>query len=156
MLAKFAVVSNFLVIDDSIGTPLPPFICELSASRSPALALVSAARILDSRIKKIGQPTWSGILTHVGGSKVIEEPSYDEEGIALANWQLEWVGDITSFTLNLASVADNNNYYSIDWIAVGRPSPAASHAALLRESSCLLYTSPSPRDGLLSRMPSSA
>ena len=25
-----------------------------------------------------------------------------------------------------------------------------------RKSSCLLYTSPSPRDGLLSRMPSSA
>ena len=25
-----------------------------------------------------------------------------------------------------------------------------------RDSSCLLYTSPSPRDGLLSRMPSSA
>ena len=27
---------------------------------------------------------------------------------------------------------------------------------LLRETACLLYTSPSPRDGLLSRMPSSA
>ena len=27
---------------------------------------------------------------------------------------------------------------------------------ILREKSCLLYTSPSPRDGLLSRMPSSA
>ena len=27
---------------------------------------------------------------------------------------------------------------------------------LLREKVCLLYTSPSPRDGLLSRMPSSA
>ena len=31
------------------------------------------------------------------------------------------------------------------------------HCSLtLRSSSCLLYTSPSPRDGLLSRMPSSA
>ena len=28
--------------------------------------------------------------------------------------------------------------------------------ALLRDTTCLLYTSPSPRDGLLSRMPSSA
>ena len=27
---------------------------------------------------------------------------------------------------------------------------------LLEEETCLLYTSPSPRDGLLSRMPSSA
>ena len=86
------------------------------------------------RIKKFGQPTWSGLLTHVGGSKTINEPSYDEEGVALANWQLDWVGDITSFTLKLASVADDTNYYSIDWIAVGRPSPGASNAALLRES----------------------
>ena len=30
------------------------------------------------------------------------------------------------------------------------------HAESLRASTCLLYTSPSPRDGLLSRMPSSA
>ena len=29
-------------------------------------------------------------------------------------------------------------------------------AALTWENCCLLYTSPSPRDGLLSRMPSSA
>ena len=40
------------------------------------------------RIKKFGQPVWSGLLTHVGGSKNINEPSYDEEGVALANWQL--------------------------------------------------------------------
>ena len=31
-----------------------------------------------------------------------------------------------------------------------------SASKLAQESSCLLYTSPSPRDGLLSRMPSSA
>ena len=30
------------------------------------------------------------------------------------------------------------------------------HAQLAGEKICLLYTSPSPRDGLLSRMPSSA
>ena len=32
----------------------------------------------------------------------------------------------------------------------------AHHNLLLRIIGCLLYTSPSPRDGLLSRMPSSA
>ena len=30
------------------------------------------------------------------------------------------------------------------------------HRKMLVNSTCLLYTSPSPRDGLLSRMPSSA
>ena len=32
----------------------------------------------------------------------------------------------------------------------------AAWAARIGEEACLLYTSPSPRDGLLSRMPSSA
>ena len=42
------------------------------------------------------------------------------------------------------------------------PEPAIAHAADLLAAGadvldiCLLYTSPSPRDGLLSRMPSSA
>ena len=34
--------------------------------------------------------------------------------------------------------------------------PAGSTNVLVDSLSCLLYTSPSPRDGLLSRMPSSA
>ena len=37
---------------------------------------------------------------------------------------------------------------------IGQPTCSASRAAPVRP--CLLYTSPSPRDGLLSRMPSSA
>ena len=44
--------------------------------------------------------------------------------------------------------------------AAGRftPTPAISHSILGHNAgmACLLYTSPSPRDGLLSRMPSSA
>ena len=39
----------------------------------------------------------------------------------------------------------------------GAPVPDGADAVVMVEdSSCLLYTSPSPRDGLLSRMPSSA
>ena len=34
--------------------------------------------------------------------------------------------------------------------------PAASSTPFPHDQCCLLYTSPSPRDGLLSRMPSSA
>ena len=33
---------------------------------------------------------------------------------------------------------------------------AVARASILKRKGCLLYTSPSPRDGLLSRMPSSA
>ena len=34
--------------------------------------------------------------------------------------------------------------------------PVRDHFGRVKVTSCLLYTSPSPRDGLLSRMPSSA
>ena len=37
-----------------------------------------------------------------------------------------------------------------------RPPPTGSEKILMGDGTCLLYTSPSPRDGLLSRMPSSA
>ena len=38
----------------------------------------------------------------------------------------------------------------------GRDTNGLFYSALDRTAICLLYTSPSPRDGLLSRMPSSA
>ncbi|WP_218689125.1 host specificity protein J [Psychrobacter sp. BF1] len=103
---------------------------------SPAIADLDGVvyKHIKLRIKKVGTPTWQGLLSYTSGSKTIAEPSYDEDGIALVNWQLEWSGDITSFSLKLASAGDNLNYYSIDWIAVGRPSPGASNASLLRES----------------------
>ena len=37
-----------------------------------------------------------------------------------------------------------------------RPQASYSQASSIKFKGCLLYTSPSPRDGLLSRMPSSA
>ena len=40
--------------------------------------------------------------------------------------------------------------------AFGTPREAAAGADIVMICVCLLYTSPSPRDGLLSRMPSSA
>ena len=41
-------------------------------------------------------------------------------------------------------------------VKVGRRSPDGRENLLTIMGPCLLYTSPSPRDGLLSRMPSSA
>ena len=40
------------------------------------------------------------------------------------------------------------------WKLMGKPDPTEKAAE--DAENCLLYTSPSPRDGLLSRMPSSA
>ena len=54
---------------------------------------------------------------------------------------------VTTKFLNWAKVAGN------DLIT---PHPEFNFPGLKEGDSCLLYTSPSPRDGLLSRMPSSA
>ena len=58
--------------------------------------------------------------------------------------------DVSDATLRLAKLEGVDSYYTI----------LLATAALLHDvgmlDNCLLYTSPSPRDGLLSRMPSSA
>ena len=50
----------------------------------------------------------------------------------------------------------NVNLQILDRAANGFESIALSATSYTLALSCLLYTSPSPRDGLLSRMPSSA
>ena len=48
-------------------------------------------------------------------------------------------------------------YCSLVAVKHGKPDlPETQFLGFFQESICLLYTSPSPRDGLLSRMPSSA
>ena len=42
------------------------------------------------------------------------------------------------------------------WIKTDFSDPQSIQSAIAKSEGCLLYTSPSPRDGLLSRMPSSA
>lgn len=85
------------------------------------------------RVQKKQSPTWGGLITWSGGSLALAEPTFDLNGIATIDIDVPWSGTITGFNLKLASSADNLNYYAIDWIAVGRPSPGASSAALLRE-----------------------
>ena len=41
-------------------------------------------------------------------------------------------------------------------LGIGKATSSAVDAIARQPEACLLYTSPSPRDGLLSRMPSSA
>lgn len=85
------------------------------------------------RVQRKQSPTWGGLITWSGGSLAIPEPTFDANGISTIDIDVPWSGTITGFSLKLASSADNLNYYAIDWIAVGRPSPGASSAALLRE-----------------------
>lgn len=90
----------------------------------------SAYHHIKMRLEVVGEPTWSGLVEWSGGSTTITEPVTDE-GVANVSFDLKWSGDIDSFTIKIAETADNLNYYKVDWIAVGRPSPGASSAAVL-------------------------
>lgn len=82
------------------------------------------------RLEVVGTPTWSGLVEWAGGSTTITEPKLDG-GVANVSFDLKWSGSIDKFTITIAKTADNLNYYKVDWIAVGRPSPGASSAAVL-------------------------
>ena len=49
----------------------------------------------------------------------------------------------------LTDIAGSSEWFNQSWITY-------ANAAKMKELGCLLYTSPSPRDATLSRMPSSA
>ena len=53
---------------------------------------------------------------------------------------------------NIIVTLTNNSGQVISWASAGKMGFKGSK----KNTPCLLYTSPSPRDGLLSRMPSSA
>jgi hypothetical protein len=95
------------------------------------------------RIRKTGTPTWAGELwwrtaadsTWDSARKTtISEPTYDGNGIGLVTINLPWSGVIDRVRVDLSTVQDAGNGYDVDWVAVGRPSPGASSAALLEES----------------------
>ena len=89
-------------------------------------------RFVKLRVEKVGTPTWSGLVSWSGGSETIDEPVF-VGGVATVDLNTNWQAGVTDFSIKLATTADADNYYRVDWVAVGRPSPAASHAALLRE-----------------------
>ena len=88
----------------------------------------------------------------IGGvvNLITREPTEDLGVFARAEYgerdTAELVGNVSG-RFGPVGVSVGGNYYHTDGIS------AFSEA---RGGTCLLYTSPSPRDGLLSRMPSSA
>ena len=63
---------------------------------------------------------------------------------------------ITSLFVALSEDAVVNSKKELKYLVKESQTPKGLNEQGLKLMSCLLYTSPSPRDGLLSRMPSSA
>lgn len=104
----------------------------------------SSYRFIKLRIRKFGAPGWTGQLRWrgTGGFNdtnmiAVTEPAYDANGIATVEFDnIPWLTETTmnQFRLDLSTKQDATNYYLIDWVAVGRPTPGAGMAALQQET----------------------
>lgn len=97
-----------------------------------------------ARVRKYGTPTWEGKIyfrtvaddtIDETKSLAVTEPSFDSNDIALVTWHMpaSWVGTVKRIRFDLGSAVTTANYYEIDWVAIGRPSPGASSAQLVQE-----------------------
>ncbi|WP_081074387.1 phage tail tip fiber protein [Burkholderia pseudomultivorans] len=90
------------------------------------------------RIRKTGNPGWYGFIgRNIAGTWAnleIPEPDYDEKGIAVVMLNEAWTGSVSQLRVYLALAPTAKDYFEIDWIAVGRPAPGASSAALTNEA----------------------
>lgn len=121
----------------------------ISTMRSPSGAgtLIdgSAYKYLRLRIKKVGNPAWGGRLYWIGADEtgwtegrrlVLPVPDFDPatgiSTIAIPDIPWQASGTIRRLRLDFSQggAADVDNYYAVDWLAVGRPTPGASQAQI--------------------------
>lgn len=94
------------------------------------------------RIRKTGTPTFAGYIWWRASTDstwdtsrrvALDEPTYDANGIGLITVSPTWAVTIDRIRIDLSSAQTATNYFEIDWVAIGRPSPGASSAQLLEE-----------------------
>ncbi|WP_295516207.1 carbohydrate binding domain-containing protein [uncultured Stenotrophomonas sp.] len=115
--------------------------------QSPAALAVdgSAYRFVKLRVKRVGSPTWAGFLQWITPSDQnwntqkrvsIAEPAWDANGVATVDVQdiAWWPGTVDRIRLQLGAAQAVANYYLIDYVAVGRPTPGASVALVQAET----------------------
>lgn len=115
--------------------------------QSPAALAVdgSAYRFVKLRVKRVGSPTWAGFLQWITPTDqnwntqkrvAIAEPAWDANGVATVDVQdvAWWPGTVDRIRLQLGTAQAVANYFLIDWVAVGRPTPGASVALVQAET----------------------
>lgn len=115
--------------------------------QSPAALAVdgSAYRFVKLRVKRVGSPTWAGFLQWITPTDqnwntqkraAIAEPAWDANGVATVDVQdiAWWPGTVDRIRLQLGAAQAVANYFLIDYVAVGRPTPGASVALVQAET----------------------
>ena len=101
-------------------------------------------KYLKLRIRKVGNPSWVGAMYWNGAGDTsfsearrvnIPVPAFQADGDATLDWKdLTWTGTLRRLRFVLGGAQSATDYFLIDWVAVGRPSPGASVAALQDEA----------------------
>jgi hypothetical protein len=105
----------------------------------------SGYRFVKMRIKKVGNPTWAGALQWTTTADAtwnttkrvtMAEPAWDSAGVATLDVSdIAWrPSTISAVRLQLGAAQGVSDYYLIDWLAIGRPMPAASVALVQEET----------------------
>lgn len=105
----------------------------------------SGYRFVKMRIKKVGNPTWAGALQWTTTTDAtwnttkrvtMAEPAWDSAGVATLDVaDIAWrPSTIAAVRLQLGAAQGVSDYYLIDWLAIGRPMPAASVALVQEET----------------------
>ncbi|RWT66283.1 TipJ family phage tail tip protein [Klebsiella quasipneumoniae] len=98
----------------------------------------AAYRFIMLRFRKTGKPVWAGEIRWVSAGEnfnntkryIVAEPEYAYGVATLTVRDIPWTGNIDRIRLDLTNQQDASNFIEFDWIAVGRPAPGASTAAL--------------------------
>ena len=130
------VSGGFLVPADSINTTH-------SYISSPSGLDINGATYqqVRFRVRKVGAPAWLGQIWYRRAGELndpsrvvtVGQPVYDANGIGLVTATISWTGIIDGLSITLSEQQTPTNRFTVDWIAVGRPSPGASAADLFSE-----------------------
>lgn len=112
----------------------------------PALEIDgSAYRFAKLRVKRVGTPAWNGTLQWITADDQawddvkrvpVPEPLWDDRGVATVDvadiaW---WPGEIDAIRLQFGDEQAIANYFLLDWVAIGRPTPGAGVALVQEEA----------------------
>lgn len=134
--------TNLLPVDQD-GWIYPAGATSTMRSPNPLAIDARSYKYMRLRMKRTGNPAWAGKLYWIGAEKTgwtdarsltIPAPDFDPAtGVTVLSLpDLLWAtsGTLRRLRLDFSTNQDANNYYAVDWLAVGRPTPGASQAQI--------------------------
>lgn len=134
--------TNLLPVDQD-GWIYPAGSTSTMRSPNPLAIDGQSYKYIRLRMKRTGNPTWAGKLYWIGAEETgwsndrsftIPAPDFDPAtGVTVLSIpDLLWAtsGTIRRLRLDFSTNQDASNYYAVNWMAVGRPTPGASQAQI--------------------------